>query len=140
MLKPELDLIHNEDFVYLTGSLVFDRDESLKFSDVSKSFLSLYNSNSEFRNIILYLQHNFSDHLDLERFINFSETIHPSLNQFFYAYLTKTKEYTFYKPDIKVLLILGFNYSKVIKRDTNTILCENKFSWDDSIDFFLKYV
>lgn len=139
-MKSNIEIINNESFKYLTGSLIFEKEEALDLSNIPKSFSYLYYSKEDFRNIIKYLLDIYSKEYEVERKIDFSTTIHPTLNQFFRTFLESTQEYVFYKESNKIILYLGFPNSKVVEYQTNTILQSSKNCWGESITYFLTYV
>ena len=135
----KLEHINNKDFLYLTGSLIFEKEDNLNLSNIPESFNYLYHSKQDFRNIIKYLLDIYSKEYSYDLRINFSKTIHPALNQFFITFLENSQEYIFYKHK-KLILHLGFPNSKVIEYYSNTILQQSENNWDSSINFFLSYV
>lgn len=137
--KSNIEIIDNEDFKYLTGSLVFEKEEQLDLSNIPKSFKYLYHSKEDFRNFIKYLLDIYSKEYDVEKKLDFSTTIHPSLNQYFKTFLESTQEYVFCDDSKKIILFLGFPNSKVVEFRSNTILESSSNCWSNSITFFLTY-
>lgn len=136
----DIDIINNEEFVYLTGSIIFEKNDKLDLSKVSKQFSYLYHSKEEFRNIIKYLLEIYGKENEIDKKINFSETIHPAITKYFITFLESTQEYIFYNPHSNLILYLGFPNSKVVNRFyKNEILQQSSHNWLDSIDFFLTF-
>lgn len=135
--KSNIEIIDNADFKYLTGSLVFEKEEQLDLYNIPKSFGYLYHSKEDFRNIIKYLLDIYSKEYNVEKKLNFSTTIHPSLNQYFKTFLESTQEYIFYNDSKKIILFLGFPNSKVVEFCSNAILESSSNCWSNSITFFL---
>lgn len=140
MAKSNIDIINNESFKYLTGSLIFEKDEALDLSNIPKSFKVLYHSKEDFRSIIKYLLDIYSKEYEVEKKLDFSTSIHPSLNQYFKTFLQSTQEYVFFNDSKKIILFLGFPNSKVVEYYSNTILESSSNCWANSIDFFLTFV
>lgn len=138
--QSSIDIMERDTFKYLTGSLIFEKEDNLDLSNIPQSFKYLYHSKEDFRNIIKYLLDIYSKEYRVERKIDFSTTIHPALNQFFKTFLESTQEYVFYKESIKIILYLGFPNSKVVEKSTGNILQSSKNCWRDSITYFLTYV
>lgn len=138
--KSNIEIIDNKDFKYLTGSLIFEKEEQLDLSNIPKSFKYLYHSKEDFRSFIRYLLDIYSKEYNVDKRLNFSTTIHPSLNQYFKTFLDSTQEYIFYNESKKVILFLGFPYSKVVEYDSNTLLESSSNCWTNSIYFFLSCV
>jgi len=135
MGNSDINIINNEEFVYLTGSVIFDKEEKLSLSKPNKYFYYLFSSSEEFRNIIQYFIEIFSKHNEIDKRINFALSIDSALSQYFVTFLEKTQEYIFHKDNY--ILSLGFNHSKIVNRTTNNIIHSTNNNWNQSIDFFL---
>ena len=138
----EFDIINNKDFLYLTGSVIFEKEDKLSLSNPKKSFYYLYYSKEEFRNIVNYFIDIFSKDLDINKRINFSETIHKDLTKYFSTFLELTQEYIFSRNigETHLILSLGFPNSKVYTlKYPNEILESSSNNWNSSINFFLNY-
>jgi hypothetical protein len=139
-VESTIDIMDSGTFKYLTGSLIFEKEEQLDLSNIPNAFKLLYHSKNDFRNFIKYLLDIYSKEYDVEKRLDFSTTIHPSLNQYFKTFLESTQEYVFFNESKKVILYLGFPNSKVVEFHTNTILESSTNCWSNSITFFLTYV
>jgi hypothetical protein len=138
-VESTIDIMDSGSFKYLTGSLIFEKEEKLELSKIPRGFSFLYNSKEDFRNIIRYLLDIYSKEYDIEKRLDFSTTINPALNQYFKTFLESTQEYVFYNEARGVILYLGFPNSKVVEFHANKILESSINCWGDSITFFLTY-
>lgn len=136
-MKSQIDLIQNQEFVYITGSLVFDKEEKLNFKNPQRGFYSMYHSMAEFSGIIDYITRVFSQHTpDLNSRMDLAFSIDQRINQFFLTYLSTENRYVYYRPEKNLLLYLGFgNNSYVMERKTKEILIQD--CWERIIEFFL---
>lgn len=147
-MNSDISLIDNNDFVYLTGSLVFEK-ETLDISNIESKesiidgcyFKSIYNSNGEFRDIIDYLSEVFIKKYDIASKIEYSKTIDSRINPYFYTWLYDTNQYIYFCKEYHIIMSLGFNNNNgsYIKK-LGTTIYENTVNWIPTINKFLEEI
>ena len=137
----DIDIIDNNDFTYLTGSLIFDKDYKLNYKSPSDRFYLLYHSMDNFRNIIDYLTDIFSKNEDISKKIEYAKTIDNRISNLFLTWIKNNNEYIFFDKAKQIFLSLAFNDSSVFTfpGGIKKILYSTTNDWNSTIDFFLNY-